>query len=250
MATAYMSGYSARRRGLTLVEMLVVLAIVAILAGILFPVFARVREAGHNAVCLANLKQLALGMTLYCNDHNGYFPEAWPGNILKQETPQPDQAKPGGKYLTNIGKDDGHFVTWMDALFPYVRSTGVFECPSVEHNELISYGLSSCLNGQQGDDYKGGRGVRPASMNRVRRPSEIVMLFDHNRAAMLEADPFFLGGVARGVGEEDNALFLHDNGINVAYVDGHVKRMPRETLSALPSGSAARDDRAWDAFLP
>lgn len=235
---------------MTLVELLIVLAIIGILAAILFPAFARVREAGRHAVCSSNLKQLGLAMTLYCNDHGGYFPQAWPGNMLTKETPQLNEAMPGAKYLTNIGNEDGHFVTWMDALFPYTRSTEVFKCPSAKHSEIICYGLSPCLNGQQRPVFEKGARKVPMSMGRVRRPSEIVMFFDHNEASMITADPFFLGGDARSDKGDDSLLFVHTGSINVAYADGHVKRLPRDVFKLLPSSDDAYKDRAWNAFLP
>lgn len=166
------------------------------------------------------------------------------------ETPQTDERTPGSKYLTNIGKDDGHFVTWMDALFPYVRSTETFECPSVENNTVICYGFSPCLNGQQRPSSERGALKAPMSLNRVRRPSEIVMFFEHNAASMLTADPFFLGGQARSDKDGESDLFPHTQSINVAYVDGHVKRLPRDVLKLLPGGDDAYKDHAWNAFLP
>ena len=49
------------RRGFTLIELLVVIAIIAILAAILFPVFARAREAGRKAACMSNLRHTDRG---------------------------------------------------------------------------------------------------------------------------------------------------------------------------------------------
>jgi prepilin-type N-terminal cleavage/methylation domain-containing protein len=46
----------ALRRGFTLIELLVVIAIIAILAAILFPVFARAREAARATSCRSNLR--------------------------------------------------------------------------------------------------------------------------------------------------------------------------------------------------
>jgi prepilin-type N-terminal cleavage/methylation domain-containing protein len=59
-----------RARGSTLIELLVVIAIIAILAAILFPVFPRAREKARQASCQSNLKQLALGMRMYVDDHD------------------------------------------------------------------------------------------------------------------------------------------------------------------------------------
>src|SRR5205807_6277162 len=54
--------------GFTLVELLVVMAIVAVLSGILFPVCARVRESAHQASCASNLNQLGHGLRLYMQE--------------------------------------------------------------------------------------------------------------------------------------------------------------------------------------
>jgi prepilin-type N-terminal cleavage/methylation domain-containing protein len=64
------------RRGFTLIEMLVVIAIIAILAGILLPVFSTVRERGRQATCKANLSQLALAEEMY-RQNNGNERPIW-----------------------------------------------------------------------------------------------------------------------------------------------------------------------------
>lgn len=56
---------SSGRRGFTLIELLVVIAIIAILAAILFPVFARAREAGRKAQCQSNMKQIGIAISMY-----------------------------------------------------------------------------------------------------------------------------------------------------------------------------------------
>lgn len=55
--------------GFTLVELLVVLAIIAVLAGLLLPVLGQARRRAVRTRCLNNLRQFALADTLYCNDH-------------------------------------------------------------------------------------------------------------------------------------------------------------------------------------
>src|SRR5437763_4725639 len=91
------SNRGAGRKGFTLIELLCVVAIIAILAAILFPVFAQAREKARQTSCASNMQQLAVAMNLYAQDHNGRFP------------PADDQFAP---------------------VFPYVKNYAVFRCAS------------------------------------------------------------------------------------------------------------------------
>lgn len=62
------------RRGFTLVELLVVVAIVAILAALLLPVFARARETARKVVCASNLRQIGFAFAMYCGDYDDLYP--------------------------------------------------------------------------------------------------------------------------------------------------------------------------------
>ncbi len=82
------------RKGFTLIELLVVIAIIAILAAILFPVFAKAREAAKASACLNNVKQLGQAVLMYAMD--------W------------DDAGPRTLWLA-----DGSARTWRDGVEPY-----------------------------------------------------------------------------------------------------------------------------------
>jgi prepilin-type N-terminal cleavage/methylation domain-containing protein len=62
------------KRAFTLVELLVVLAIIAILAALMLPAIARVKMTAKQTVCLSNLKQINLGVRLYATDHYSLLP--------------------------------------------------------------------------------------------------------------------------------------------------------------------------------
>lgn len=63
----------ARKKGFTLIELLVVIAIIALLMAILMPALQRVRKQAWAVRCQANLKQMGLVVSMYTEDHDGYF---------------------------------------------------------------------------------------------------------------------------------------------------------------------------------
>src|SRR5687768_3106386 len=72
------------RGGFTLIEILFVVAIIAILASILFPVFQRARESARRASCQSNLRQIGLAILQYTQDYDEAMPR---GEIFAFGTP-------------------------------------------------------------------------------------------------------------------------------------------------------------------
>ncbi|UCH34380.1 MAG: DUF1559 domain-containing protein [Armatimonadota bacterium] len=119
-----------RRLGFTLIELLVVIAIIAILAAILFPVFARAREAARKATCLSNLKQIALAALMYAQDYDETLPAVSATGLLCSAHP----IVPANQYapfpMGALGSAD--FWQLGDVLRPYVKSLQLFECPTAK----------------------------------------------------------------------------------------------------------------------
>lgn len=61
--------------GFTLVELLVVIAVIALLAGMLMPALARASHRARQTQCLGNLRQVGVAFTVYLSDHNEQFPD-------------------------------------------------------------------------------------------------------------------------------------------------------------------------------
>ena len=65
----------ARRTAFTLIELMIVVAIIAVLIAILLPSLNRARQQAYQVKCAANLRGIGVGILYYVNDHNGYLPD-------------------------------------------------------------------------------------------------------------------------------------------------------------------------------
>lgn len=63
-----------RQRGVTLIELMVVVALIALLAGLYLPAVQRVKSKGLQTKCLSNLRQIGLGFRLFADDHENQYP--------------------------------------------------------------------------------------------------------------------------------------------------------------------------------
>ena len=99
------------RRGVTLLELLTVIALIAILLAIIFPVFSRAKEAARVTACANNVRQIAFAMGAYAADWGGL---PWSEDPLNPGKP--------------VGAKD--FPALHDCARRYIINTGVCQCPS------------------------------------------------------------------------------------------------------------------------
>jgi prepilin-type N-terminal cleavage/methylation domain-containing protein/prepilin-type processing-associated H-X9-DG protein len=124
-----------KEHGFTLIEILVVVAIIALLAAILFPVFSRARENARRASCQSNMKQLGLAITQYVQDYDERYP-------IGQIVPSADTADrpcvsntaiaygPKVRSLTVGSGATDYGLFWMSVITSYTKSQQIYRCPS------------------------------------------------------------------------------------------------------------------------
>ncbi len=204
-------------RGFTLIEILVVIAIIAILAAILFPVFAQARERARSASCQSNLKQLALSWLQYAQDYD--------------ETTTPMYTRvPNGPFLGNAT-----YSYWPDLVYPYVKSGsgrdgtsssagGVFTCPTTsgllaQSNSVnpadgwlsLRYAMNqSNLNGDY-IVYDAGSDSRGVSLAKLGHPAETILFAD----GLMGCGPFMGGSNADNTSAQSAAYGTYNPQQNI-----------------------------------
>jgi prepilin-type N-terminal cleavage/methylation domain-containing protein/prepilin-type processing-associated H-X9-DG protein len=200
-----------RRRGFTLIELLVVIAIIAILAAILFPVFAKAREAARTTSCKNNVKQLLTGWAMYAQDYD--------------EITVP----------VRVGGAGSLAFRWNEIIQPYVKNQGILACPS-NTRKGISYTYNFSAGGPNG-----------RTMAEIRLPAQTPVFIDafgsaDPRQSLVFIIPGGTGGprtiIPRrlnpanlnvpGAVHQDNVdaypwADIHSDFANYAFADGHVK---------------------------
>ncbi len=132
-----------RKRGFTLVELLVVMSVIAILMGILLPVFARAREGARRTKCSHNLTQIGHALSLYAEDHRGWYPPTIPDSDDMDLT----TSEPTNQVLRSDGREVGIGRLWRayvedgDAA-GFAEIQDVIDCPSTNywHDTLYNFG--------------------------------------------------------------------------------------------------------------
>jgi prepilin-type N-terminal cleavage/methylation domain-containing protein/prepilin-type processing-associated H-X9-DG protein len=202
------------KRAFTLIELLVVIAIIAILAAMLLPALASAKQKAWTTSCTSNLHQIGLGMRMFADDNNEYYPESGadiPWNTIDSTTGKP---------------------SWSQQIFPYTGNTNVYNCPGNVQLAAKLQGPFNYFNGCNAAYVAAGVFAAVRS-TQILFPSAFVLggdtagtkggpvLFDPQDADKDDYTQNCVGGAA------DPSLTeywqIHSKGQNIMFADGHSK---------------------------
>lgn len=127
------------RKGFTLIELLVVIAIIAILAAILFPVFARARQAAQKSNCQSNMKQLGQAFKMYLQDWHDTYPTNRPvTGVVPQAANYTVTLTP---VASLVPPNKPNSLSWVEGLYPYMEMPSDVGTPA---NPKVESGAWEC----------------------------------------------------------------------------------------------------------
>jgi prepilin-type N-terminal cleavage/methylation domain-containing protein/prepilin-type processing-associated H-X9-DG protein len=192
-------------KSFTLIELLVVIAIMGILAALLLPALSGARKRARSTQCLSNLRQIGVGMRIFADASDEFYPES--GDIIQWGQTDPQTGKP----------------SWLEQIFYYVPNTNAFHCPEDRH-AFFSY-----FNGARAA-YVILNPNQPAAVDSkmIHFSFAYVLAGDTLGADFVPADADkddythnCVGGPTNGVPAEE--WQIHSLGQNILFGDGHVK---------------------------
>ena len=204
-----------------MIELLVAIAIIAILAALLLPALSTAQVRGQQITCLNNLKQLALGDQMYANDNEGKLvgnaPEGfgnkpWVAGTMKSPTDSTNQT------FIRQGK-----------LFPYANQLATYRCPSDQSQtqgtpRVRSYAMNSWMGSRYMETYSGQSRFRTFvkdTETAAAGPAALWVLNDEHEASI--DDGCFLVTMNDSQPFASFPATRHQQGYNLNFADGHAE---------------------------
>lgn len=203
---------NSRRHAFTLIEMLVVTAIISTLAALLLPAFLSARGRARQISCASNLHQIGLGMAMYVDNADGYYPFA---------------VDPSDRYGAGSWSNDPTFKALIpqmpmlqDVLKPYVESSSIFHCASDSGFEIEDFsGLLLPAQPTSFDKYGTSYYYRTELAERRINESSL-------------RTPVQTNVLTDGAGFWHGTLIPLAQRYNILFADGHVKNHTRPEADA------------------
>jgi prepilin-type N-terminal cleavage/methylation domain-containing protein/prepilin-type processing-associated H-X9-DG protein len=225
------------RRGFTLLELLVVVAVIAIMAALLFPALSKAKGRALGIACLNNSRQLAIGWALYADDHDNRLPYNLGGAGARRIVSVRTNLNWVNNVMTwGLEADNTNTATVTAAsLGPYVsRAPGVYRCPAdhVLSDEQRAAGWSArvrsysmnAMVGDAGEASKDGYNVNNPDyvqffkLTAIPQPAQIFVFLDEHPDSINDGYYLNRSSVYSWI---DLPASYHNGGAAFAFADGH-----------------------------
>lgn len=231
---------AASRRAFTLVEVLVVIAMIAILAAMLLPTLDRAKARGKQIACTNHLKQLAMGWQMYAADNNNRLVENLPA---AQST---NSWVAGNMRVSNDATNTA--LLRQGRLFPYANHTAIYRCPddpSRTHGRahVRSYAMNAWMGSRQmeNNSYRGGgyRTFVRDSETAAAGPATLWVMIDQHRDSI--DDGWFLVTMDDSRPFADFPTTQHQRGYALNFADGHAEVYKLRGTISRPGATSPKD---------
>ena len=218
-------------RAFTLIEMLVVIAVIGILAALLLPVLTRAKDRARRVDCQNNQRQLALGWQMYADENGGSLASnSWAlrSGIASES--------PSNSWVTgNAGLDTNIATITGGSIFPFVKGIDCYRCPadrSVVLGTTVpilrTYSLSCYMGGPPADTTQ--YGVVPVlKTGQIRNPSRALTFLEEDDSTIDDGHFLYSTTINAWL---NIPTWSHQNGATLTFADGHGEYWKWESSAA------------------
>ena len=222
-----------------MIELLLVVAVIAILAAMLMPTYSRAKKKAKQTNCVSNLRQLELGAQLYTQDNNGRLLE----NMPETQSPAPTNCWVLGNMKEPSEAIDANLLK-RGTLFPYAGQDALYHCPadvSQAQNQLRlrSYSMNGWFGSRMMEELNHNSAFRTFMKDMelsVARPAALWRFADEHPNTI--DDGWFLVTMDDSMPFASAPGTAHQNGYDLSFADGHVENYKLRDPESVALGQA------------